>query len=69
MSKDAATRKGADIPFSTILGRDLEHPCVGEDASIQEFHDIEWSSDDKVVFAENDGLWYGNLVLRGRCGV
>lgn len=55
-----------DAPFTTILGRYFRHPSIGKDTAVQELHDIEGCSNDRVVLAEDDG--FGNRYLALRSG-
>ena len=52
-------------PFSSDLRGNLEHPDIGEDTTIQKFHDVEWSADNGAVLTENYGLGYWYLLFAG----
>ena len=54
----------AVIPFSSVIGGDLGHKYVSEDAAVEEFHDVEWSADDGTVFTKQNGLRNGYLLLQ-----
>ena len=54
-----------DVPFAPRFGRDLGHARVGEYPSVEELHDVERRADDVHVFAEDDGLGYRHLPVRG----
>lgn len=54
---------GADIQCISLLRTNLGHGWVGEDPSIQEFHDIEGCPHDAVIFTETIGFRDGDIGL------
>lgn len=56
-------------PFPPDLRRHFGHRGVGEDATVDKLHDIEWRPDDGLVLAENDRLGHGDVLLARGGGV
>ena len=60
-------RGDSTVPhLSSVLRAYIGNRRVFEDAAVEEGHDVECSADDRVIFAETEGLWYWNIgVLEG----